>query len=219
IPVALAQDGPHASAAGGLGLAPVGGVAHNWLVAACERAAIETRVAADYRALKWSKLALNLVANAACAILDVAPARLVALEGALALELRALRETFAVMAAQELRTLDLPRYPVNLLRRVVALPTPLASALLARRFAAARSGKLPSLLLDLRAGRRRTEIDALCGAVVAAGRRHAIPTPVNATYQRLVNDLTAEPALRERYRGRIDLFCSEVERETNRRLA
>ena len=33
--------------------------------------------ATDYRALKWSKLALNIVANASCAILNVLPERLV----------------------------------------------------------------------------------------------------------------------------------------------
>jgi len=36
----------------------------------------------------------------------------------------------------------------------------------------------PSMLQDIRAG-KRTEIDALNGAVVALGQQHAIPTPAN----------------------------------------
>ncbi|MBD5657536.1 MAG: hypothetical protein IAI50_20500, partial [Candidatus Eremiobacteraeota bacterium] len=68
------------SNSGGIGLAPVGGTAHNWLVAAFERSAIPVQVGSDYRALKWSKLALNVIANASCAILDVLPDRLVRLD-------------------------------------------------------------------------------------------------------------------------------------------
>ena len=55
----------------------MGAVAHNWLVAAFEQAGIPVVVHSDYRALKWSKLMLNIVANATCAILNVLPERLV----------------------------------------------------------------------------------------------------------------------------------------------
>lgn len=43
----------------------------------------------------------------------------------------------------------------------------------------------PSMLQDVRAG-RRTEIDALNGAVVTLGEQHGIATPVNATLTRMI---------------------------------
>ena len=41
---------------GGIAFAPVGGDAHNWLIAAFEQTGMPVKVVADYRALKWSKL-------------------------------------------------------------------------------------------------------------------------------------------------------------------
>jgi 2-dehydropantoate 2-reductase len=42
-----------------------------------------------------------------------------------------------------------------------------------------------SMLQDIRAG-RRTEIGAMSGAVVALGEKHGVPTPLNATMERLI---------------------------------
>lgn len=198
---------------GGLGLAPVGSSAHNWLVATFARTAIPVWVVADYRAMKWSKLALNIVANASCAILDVLPERLVRLAGMFELELRGIREAQAVMQAQGLAAVPLPRYPIRALFAAAALPEPIARALLSRRIAGARGRKPPSLLLDLRAGRGRTEGEALSGAVAAAGAAHGIATPVNATYARLLEQIAREPAQWERYRERPGVLLAAVEAE------
>ena len=43
----------------------------------------------------------------------------------------------------------------------------------------------PSMLQDVRAG-KRTEIDALNGAVVTLGKQHAVPTPYNNTICRMI---------------------------------
>lgn len=200
VPVERAPEGPpRAAQAGGLGLAPVGTSPHNWLVAAFERAGLPVAVCSDYRAMKWSKLALNIVANASCAILDILPAELVR-DGALFdLELEAVRETHAVMKALSLHAVDLPRYPVRAFMTAVALPGPLARTILAGRFAKSRGAKPPSLLLDLRAG-RRTEIGALNGAVCAAGARCSVPTPVNAAFSRILEEISADPARWATYR-------------------
>lgn len=198
---------------GGLGLAPVGANAQNWLSAAFARTAIPVTVVSDYRAMKWSKLALNIVANAACAILDVLPERLVRIDGIFELELRAIREARAVMRALALAPVDLPRYPVRALFAVAALPGPAARALLGRRIAGARGSKAPSLLLDLRAGKGRTEVEALNGAVVAAGAAHGIATPVNAVYARLVAEIARDPALGATYRDRPSALLAAVEAE------
>ena len=217
VPVSIGADGRViASKRGGIALAPVGNVAHNWLVAAFERTAVPVRVGNDYRALKWSKLALNILANASCAILDVLPAQLVTLEGMFELEVRAVRETRAVMAAMGLATVDLPRYPIRALFAIAALPTAGARLVLARRIAGGRGRKAPSLLLDVRAGKGRSEVGVLNGAVAAAGRAAGIATPVNAALARVLGDVTATPQLRPKYRERPATLLAEVAAEERR---
>jgi len=216
VPLERSDGGARPAARGGIGLAPVGSVAHNWLVAAFERTAIPVRVASDYRALKWSKLALNATANASCAILDVLPERLVTMQPVFSLEIRAIRETRAVMAALHLASVDLPRYPVRALQGIVALPMPLAKLLLASRIAGARGRKPPSLLLDLRAGKGRTEVDVLSGAVAAAGHAAGVPVPVNAAFARVLSDIAQMPQLWAKYRERPAALAAEVEAEERR---
>ena len=214
IPVERLPDGSIVAAnRGGLGIAPVGGVAHNWLVAAFARTPIPVTVLADYRSMKWSKLALNVIANASCAILAVLPGRLVRLEGMFALELRAIREARAVITALGLAAVDLPRYPVRALFGLVSMPDPVARMFLARRIAGARGLKPPSLLLDVRAGKGRTEVDALSGAIAAAGARLGVAAPVNAAYAHLLERIAAEPATWEIYRDRPHELLRAVEAE------
>ncbi len=217
VPLERGADGRIAPAhRGGIALAPVGSLAHNWLVAAFEATPIPVKVASDYRALKWSKLALNIVANASCAILNVLPERLVRMEGAFGLEVRAIRETRAVMAALGLTSLDLPRYPVRALQGVVSLPIPVARLVLARRIAGARGHKPPSLLLDLRAGKGRTEVDVLNGAVSRAGRTLGVPTPANAALARVLSDIAHMPQLWAKYRERPAALLAELAAEERR---
>jgi len=217
VPVERGSDGTIApSKRGGIALAPVGSIAHNWLVAAFERTGMPVKVTDDYRALKWSKLALNTIANASCAILNVLPGRLVKLDHMFSLEVRAIRETRAVMAALGLTSVDLPRYPVRALQTVVKLPSPVAKVLLASRIAGARGRKPPSLLLDLRAGKGRTEIDVLNGAVASAGRSLGVPVPVNAAFARVLADIAYMPQLWAKYRERPAALLAEVEAEEQR---
>jgi 2-dehydropantoate 2-reductase len=203
VPVERLSDGSFVAAnRGGLGLAPVGSVAHNWLMAAFARTPIPVSAIADYRAMKWSKLALNIIANASCAILDVLPERLVRFDGIFELELRAIREARAVMAALDLSPVDLPRYPVRALFGLVSLPDAIARTFLARRIAGARGLKPPSLLLDVRAARGRTEVSALNGAIATAGAALGIATPVNAAYAGVLARIAADPSVWATYRER-----------------
>ncbi|MEM7034696.1 MAG: 2-dehydropantoate 2-reductase N-terminal domain-containing protein, partial [Chloroflexota bacterium] len=54
----------------------------------------------DYRSLKWSKLLMNIVANASSAILDMAPGESLAYQAIFDLEIAAMCETLAVMKVQ-----------------------------------------------------------------------------------------------------------------------
>ncbi len=219
VPVERAADGAFVAARrGGISLAPVGSVSQNWLVAAFERTSIPVRVSGDYRSLKWSKLALNLVANASCAILDMMPDRIVRTDALFEMEMRAVRECRAVMKKLGLTSIDLPRYPVRALYAVASLPPPLARLALARRIAGARGRKVPSLLLDARAGKGRSEVDVLSGAVAAAGLAAGIETPVNAVFARVLADIVQMPSLWAKYRERPAALLAEIAAE-ERRLA
>jgi len=218
VPVGIDADGrPVAANTGGIAFAPVDPAsAHNWVLAAFGATGLKIAAVRDYRALKWSKLALNIVANAACAILDVLPERLVRSGDLYALEIHAIREVQAVMTARGIAAIDLPRYPVRALFAVARLPVPVATALLAQRIAGARGRKPPSLLLDLRAGKAHTEAGVLNGAVAAAAREAGIAAPVNAVYARVVDEIAARPERWATYRGQPAALAAEVAAERAR---
>jgi len=218
IPVEAGPNGTTIAAnGGGIAFAPVAPTnAHNWLLATFEAAGLPASAATDYRSLKWSKLALNVVANASCAILNVLPERLVHMGDAFDLEIRAIREVRAVMRAAGIAAIDLPRYPVRALQGVTALPTPMARALLAGRIAGARGRKPPSLLLDLRAMKNRTEVEYLNGAVGRAAREHGVKAPANTVLARIVSDIAHMPQLWAKYRERPDALEAELRAEIAR---
>jgi len=218
VPVESGRDGtPVAASGGGIAFAPVGtSSAHNWLLATFEAAGLPALAAADYRSLKWSKLALNVVANASCAILNVLPERLVHMGDAFDLEIRAIREVRAVMRASGIVAIDLPRYPVRALQGIATLPAPVARGLLANRIAGGRGRKPPSLLLDLRAMKNRTEVEVLNGAVVHAAREAGVKAPVNTVFARIVSDIASMPQLWAKYRERPDALTAEVRAEIAR---
>jgi 2-dehydropantoate 2-reductase len=212
VPVELDASGKGVAAkGGGIAFAPVGASnAQNWLLAAFGATALPTTAVTDYRALKWSKLALNVVANASCAILDVLPEQLVHWDAVFRLEIHAIREVRATMKALGIASIDLPRYPVRVLQRVATLPSPVARPLLASRIAGARGEKPPSLLLDLRSAKHRTEVEFLNGAVARAAREAGVKAPVNTTYARIVSDIAHMPQLWAKYRERPAALLAEV---------
>lgn len=216
-PIGRDRDGnARATKEGGLGLAPVGSNAYNWLMATFAGTGLTVKAVEDWRALKWSKLALNVVANASCAILNVLPNRFVHFDKIFTLEIRMIREVRAVMRALQIEPIDLPRYPVRALFAVSNLPSPLARTLLAQSIAGARGTKPPSLLIDLRRAKPQTEVDVLNGAVAAAGREHGVAVPVNAVYARVLNDIAHTPPLWAKYREHPDRLEAEVEAEVKR---
>jgi 2-dehydropantoate 2-reductase len=166
---------------GGIGLAPVvpGASVERW-VQVFDDAVMPTRAYADYRAMKWSKLLLNLIGNASAAILDMNSAEVYADPRLVRLEVEMLREALNVMRGLELKAVRLPGYPVPLLAWGVRwAPLCLLRPVLRKLVVGGRGGKLPSLLLELQRGRHRSEVTALNGAVVRAGEQIGSPTPVN----------------------------------------
>lgn len=135
------------------------------LLAALRAAGFDVHLTEEVAGLVWGKLAINAGINPLTALLTVPNGFLADHRACRRLMEEAAREVGAVAAAQGI---DLP------------YDNPAAAALdVARRTAANRS----SMLQDRSQG-RPTEIDAICGAVVAAGERHGVPTPVNRLFLR-----------------------------------
>ena len=132
-----------------------------------EDAGIPTRVASDIRTELWAKAIVNGAINPLAALAGVPNGRLVRDKGLLA-SLEAIARESADVARAEGAAVN----PDEIVRRTV---------LVARRTAANRC----SMLQDLDRG-RRTEIDAITGAIVAAARRHGLPVPRSETLQALV---------------------------------
>jgi 2-dehydropantoate 2-reductase len=199
----VGENGIRAAPKGGLTLAPVGASAHNWVIAAFAGSGMRLRAAADWRSLKWSKLCMNLMANALCAALDWTPAQVYADRAAFALERRCLSEAQEVMRRLKIRAMSLIDCPVPwLLWLNATLPSAVLQPLLAAPVRGARGGKLPSLLLDLRAGRCELEIGALNGAVAAHAQSAGIAAPANALLNRVVGGIARGDLDWSLYRGK-----------------
>lgn len=156
----------------------------------------------DWRAMKWSKLLTNLVANAVPALLDRDAAAVYADRRLFAVERAQVREALRVMHALGLSPMRLPGADVRLLALGFRAPAALAHPVMQRVVGGARGGKAPSLLLHLRAGGGPSESAWLNGGVARAGAAAGVPTPVNAALAALVEAAAADPSAWARTRGR-----------------
>src|SRR5215207_2105177 len=133
----------------------------------------------DANSMKWSKMLTNLLANPTSAILDMSARNVFANKALYKLEIEMLRECLAVMEAQGFKAVDLPGTPVRALAFSTKLPLWLSRLLLRRAAGAGRGAKMPSFHIDLHSGRGKSEVGYLHGAVVNAGQKFNVPTPVN----------------------------------------
>jgi 2-dehydropantoate 2-reductase len=149
------------------------------LAAALNSAGLNARLYPRAGDMKWSKLLANLPGSATGAIVDMSPAEVFAHPELYDLEVRMGHEALAVMAAQGIHPVNLPEMPVRALALALHLPSFLARPMLQKVVGGGRGGKMPSFHIDLHAGRRKSEIEWLQGAVVRYGEKVGVPTPVN----------------------------------------
>ena len=188
----------------GIGLAPIEGSIDRY-VEVIKSTQLPVRVYHDYRAMKWSKLIVNLIGNATSAILDMTPRETFADQRVFHIEVAMLREALAVMRAQSIGTVNLPGSPVRLLAFGIRYaPQPILYRILRPMVAGGRGDKPPSLLVDMWTGRTQSEIDELNGAIVKAGKTSGVKTPVNAALVGMVHDLLEKKADRAEWRRNID---------------
>jgi 2-dehydropantoate 2-reductase len=137
------------------------------------QAGFEVEIVPEADDLLWSKLVVNAAINPLTALLRVPNGELPA---------RPAARTLLGAAAQEAATVA-----VALGRRLTYSDPVLTAEAVARRTALNHS----SMFQDVSRG-APTEIDAICGAIVAAGEECGIPTPVNRTLWLLVQALQKE---------------------------
>ncbi len=164
------------------------------LAEALNQAGLITPIYSDYRAMKWSKLLLNIINNATAAILNWPPAKIIEQPELFEMEIEALQEGLAVMRAQGIQAVKLPGYPVDWLARLIRaswLPPDLKRAILRPFLLSGRGSKMPSLQIDLEAGRTDSEVEVLNGAIVRAGEKTGVATPVNRAMYATLSKIVA----------------------------
>lgn len=132
---------------------------------------LDVRFEADLDGLVWRKVAVNCAINPLSAIRGVPNGKLLQDETDRVLLRAAAGEVAAVAAALG-----------------IAAGTPEALADLAETVARRTAENRSSMLQDIERG-ARTEIDALCGAIVRHGERAGVATPVNARLWREILSL------------------------------
>jgi 2-dehydropantoate 2-reductase len=167
---------------------------------------------ADGPALKWTKLLMNMLANAQPAILGMSPAEVFAQPALGNLEVLAWREALAVMQALGIQPVPLAGYPMALIGGLVGrLPVEVVRPFMGRFIAGGRGSKLPSLMYDLQPQPRgHSEVAWLNGAVAAHARDQGLPAPVNATLTRVLLDLVEGRARVDDWRGQPQRLLAAV---------
>lgn len=156
----------------------------------------------DYRAMKWSKALLNMLGNATSAILDMSVEEVYGDWRMVALERRAFREGLMVMRHLGIGPINLPRYPAALLATAMErMPLPVLWPVLRQAIAGGRGGKLPSLHMDLRQGRRQSENDHLYGAIARTACEMGVSAPVNAALWYVLDGIVAGSLPWDYFRG------------------
>lgn len=167
-------------------------------------------VAPSPASLRWSKLLLNAVGSAQCAILGTTMKQIVADSRLFRAEQLAFRERLSVMSAAQIPAVDLPGYRVRLASSVMKLPPWLPRPLLGPRIARGRGGKQPTLAADVAKG-GPTENQYLNGATVELGRKTAVPVPVNAALHALVERVTVSAEERARFHDSPDRLMEALQ--------
>lgn len=132
-----------------------------------ERSGFTIEVLEDVRALIWGKLAVNAAINPLTALLKMPNGDVITRPSARQLSADLAREVAAVAEAQGIQ---------------LPYPDPVA---ISEGVAEKTSANHSSMYQDILRG-APTEIDAICGAVVAAGEKFGVPTPANFTMWKLI---------------------------------
>jgi len=152
--------------------------------------AIGTHISEDIRAAHWTKLIWNLqTAVPAVAGLSYQDSYKYPIVRELTINL--LKEGLKVIKAAEIKTGDVPGFPMEPIETMARESLPIASSLLKK--IAESLGAVPVLGSTLQSIKRgkSTEVDYLNGEIVTLGKRMGIPTPANSLMVGLVHQVEA----------------------------
>ena len=172
-PGVVSTHGSHVTQFRAAGENPVTGRMADDLSAMLSSAGIDTRVNPDVDRVIWAKVAFNCAMNSLCALNDLRPGPLLDSPGMSGLVRATVAECCDVAEASG----------------IIIDRDELESRL--QMVQREHRDHIPSMLHDIRS-QRRTEIDALNGAVVALGAQHGVPTPYNHTLLALVRQREAD---------------------------
>lgn len=175
-----------------------------------QSAGLNPQVVNNWKAMKWSKLLTNLQANACSAILNMPPKDLFQHSGVFQLEMRMLNEALQVMRKLNIPVMNLPKTPVRALQILAQQVPPRLGQFLSEQFLGkGRGAKMPSLQIDLSAGRERSEVDDLNGAVVKEAAAVGLRAPVNAFYTLTLKAMISGDVAFETYHHRPDRLVED----------
>jgi 2-dehydropantoate 2-reductase len=178
-----------------------------------QEAGIEVRKVNDYRSLKWSKALLNIMGNASSAIINRHPRVIYGYAPTFNMEMKALRETLAVMRQLKIKVIDLPGVPAAQLSRALRwLPNFILKPIVSSRVADGRGEKMPSFHVDLSAGKEKSEVVFHNGAIARIGRENGIKTPVNAVLADLLLKLARKEINWREFDGQPKKLLAEIKR-------
>lgn len=191
------------------------GIAHGHpmsekLLEAMDAAYLNPKIFADARAMKWSKMLTNLLANATSAILNQTPAQIFANSVTANIEIRQIRECLEVMRKLGIEVVNLPGTPVKALAFAMGLPLWLSQPFLKQAIGSGRGAKMPSFHIDLYSGRKKSEVDFLNGAVSKAGQGCGVATPVNGSLRDILAGLTDGSIPLEKYENNVQELLKQI---------
>jgi 2-dehydropantoate 2-reductase len=177
---------------------------------ALNKAYLNSQLFENADSMKWSKMLTNLVANPTSAILDMSAAEIFADKDLYKIEIDMLKECCDVMQAQAFDVVDLPGTPVRALAFATKLPLWLSRPFLGKAAGAGRGAKMPSFHIDLHSGRGKSEVEFLHGAVVRAGEKFNVPTPINKVLTETLVALTNKEIPLEEFAHQPEKLLSKV---------
>jgi 2-dehydropantoate 2-reductase len=185
--------------------------AYPMVLASLGSTVLSVSVVPQSTSLKWSKLLLNMLANAIPAILDISSEAVYRDRRLFGLEMSALREAIAMVRLLGIPLVNLPGVPARLLATLTrSLPNFALQPVLRQRVASGRGDKLPSLLAALRAGNKHTEVAWLNGAVAQAARAMDRLAPINHALALTVSDIVSGREPWDSYRHNPDRLFSSI---------
>jgi 2-dehydropantoate 2-reductase len=192
----------------GLGLSPVyHGTDIDEVFRVFETSGLNVFRVSDYRSLKWSKLILNLICNATCAILDMTPKEIFKNTKLVRIEREQILETLQVMKKQRIKIVNFPGYPVRMLSLIYSICPPfLIKILMGKKITRGRGDKKPSLLIELEKGGKQTEVGFLNGAVYHRASNLALFSCYNKVICETLEDIGNDTVARDTYRGKPEEF-------------